>query len=166
MGAYLSFNNSEKLFVIKHEKHGPALLGEGGRTGHSLVVAGFSWLKLMVFPTFAALAMQVSAMEDAAVAGGKNGFLGDESVIIAKKVGGDEERKIVDFVLCEVRRELDPNPETEIVELMIDPDYRGANETYLVNVVLDAHGRRLSVGVVVAVKRTSNGLQAKLEYLD
>lgn len=85
---------------------------------------------------------------------------------VAKQDEKASPARIVDFVLAEVRKQLDPNPETEIVELKIDPDFQGAEDTYLVNAVLDARGRKLSVGVMVSVAKTPEGMKASFAYVD
>jgi hypothetical protein len=87
-----------------------------------------------------------------------------ESTGLPKAKSGD--KKQIDFVLAEVRKQLEPNPETEIVDLTIDPDYKGAADTYLVNVVLDAHGRKLTLGVMVTVQQNAKGPQALLGFID
>jgi hypothetical protein len=71
-----------------------------------------------------------------------------------------------DFAMAEVHRLLDPNPQTEVVDLTIDPDYKGAAGEYLVNVVLDAHGLKLSVGVIVSVQHSAESYQATLNFID
>jgi hypothetical protein len=117
---------------------------------------------------FAAVSMQVAAMgkEPQSDGGYDLAFADTELGAVAKVEDTTDSTKVVDFVLAEVRRRLDPNPDTEIVELKIDPDYRGAKETYLVNAVLDAHGRKLTVGVMVSLKQTSGGLQVTMGYVD
>jgi hypothetical protein len=76
------------------------------------------------------------------------------------------DQKETDFVLAEVRKQLEPNPETAVVELKLDPDYKGADGSYLVNVVLDTHGRKIMLGVVVSVQHNSEGRQATMGYID
>ena len=76
------------------------------------------------------------------------------------------DQKETDFVIAEVRKQLEPNPETEVTELKIDPDYKGPDGSYLVNVVLDAHGRKLMLGVVVSVQHNPEGLHTKMDYID
>ena len=75
-------------------------------------------------------------------------------------------QKETDFVIAEVRKLLESNPETEVVELAIDPDYKGAAGTYLVNVVLDAHGRKLTLGVIVSVPHRVENLQTTMAFID
>lgn len=95
---------------------------------------------------------------------GEFGEVEPEVVVQAEETAAPS--KIIDFVLAEVRRRLDPNPDTEIVELKVDPDFRGSEDTYLVNAVLDAHGRKLTVGVVVTVSKTPEGMKASVSYMD
>lgn len=71
-----------------------------------------------------------------------------------------------DFALAEVRKVLEPNPQTEVIDLTIDPDYKGAEGEYLVNVVLDEHGFRLSLGVLVSVRHKAESFQAMIDFLD
>ena len=77
-----------------------------------------------------------------------------------------DKQKEIDFVLAEVRKQLEPNPETEVVQLSIDPDYRVTASTYLVNTVLDAHGREITLGVMVSVRHKAEGMQATFSYID
>jgi len=122
-----------------------------------------AWFKRAILPVFAGMAMQAMAMEKETL---PEVLTEVESKVATETEVKTESGKVAEFVLAEVRKRLDPNPETEIVELTIDPDYHGAKETYLVNAVLDAHGRKLSVGVMVSVKYTSDGPQATLGYVD
>ena len=71
-----------------------------------------------------------------------------------------------DFVLTEVRKTLEPNPETEVVELAIDPDYSSDENRFLVNVVIDVHGNKLMIGVMVALHPVANGWEASMGYVD
>ena len=76
------------------------------------------------------------------------------------------DKKEVDFVLAEVRKLLEPNPETEVAELSIDPDYVGAGETYLVNVVLDTHEQKLLLGVLVTLHPVADGWETTIGFVD
>jgi hypothetical protein len=112
------------------------------------------------------LSARLSAIEKDEIAVHQRDLAGDEPEMVAKAEEKPAAAKIIDFVLAEVRKRLDPNPETEIVELKIDPDFHGADGTYLVNAVLDARGRKLTVGVMVSVEHTPEGMKTTMGYVD
>jgi hypothetical protein len=74
--------------------------------------------------------------------------------------------KKVDFVLAEVRKVLEPNPESQVIELSIDPDYVGAEDSYLVNVVIEAHEQKLLLGVLVTLRSGENGWETTFGFVD
>jgi hypothetical protein len=120
----------------------------------------------LALPLLASFAVNAAAKEKDEMPLRRGDLAECESQVVAKRDEKTAPAKIVDFVLAEVRKHLDPNPETEIVELKIDPDYRGVEGVYLVNVVLDAHGLKLMVGVMVSVAQTPHGMKATLGYID
>jgi len=112
----------------------------------------------------AASALSAASLGNETTPNQQNDVIADTST--QSKAAQTTELKDVDFVLAEVRKQLEPNPATEIVDLSIDPDYRGASDTFLVNAVLDDHGRKLTLGVMVTVHRNAEGQQASLGYID
>lgn len=164
MGATLSYITSTTLFAAGCERQRFPVWYRMTGWGMDFAVLGRVWLKRVTSLTIAAAAIRASAMGKETVPG--PGYAAEtERGAIAKADANSDSSKISEFVLAEVRRRLDPNPETEIVELKIDPDYRGGKDTYLVNAVLDAHGRTLLVGVLVTVRQTNEGLQAAVGYI-
>jgi hypothetical protein len=75
-------------------------------------------------------------------------------------------QKEIEFVLAEVRKTLDSNPYTEVVELLVDPDYHGVDGAYLVNVILNAQGRKILVGVIVTLRPVANQWETTMEFVD
>jgi hypothetical protein len=133
-----------------------------------LPMATISVRRWRVFPAMiAATLVQATSLLANEPTPPASGPLGDKMVDFASQ--NDKTialAKEAEFVLSEVRKLLDPNPETEIVDLKIDPEYRGSQNIDLVNAVLDAKGRKLTVGVIVAVTRTPSGLKATIGYID
>ncbi|MFT3782653.1 MAG: hypothetical protein QM790_11615 [Nibricoccus sp.] len=76
------------------------------------------------------------------------------------------DKKEVEFVLAEVRKQLEPNPATAVVEIAIDPEYRQGEHDYLVSAVLDSGGRKIYIGVMVRVEGKDEHMKASLAYLD
>lgn len=74
--------------------------------------------------------------------------------------------QMCEFALAEARKAIVVEPSNKVLTLTVDPDYFGAGKTILVNAVLDADGRRESLGVLVTVDKTALGLRARLAYID
>lgn len=165
MGA-TSYITAKRLFAGNCEWLSRAISCCAGGSGSHFSTPSGAWIKRAILPMFAGVAIQSFAMEKETLPELEAVQMDAGSEVAARTEVKTDATRVVDFVLAEVRKRLDPNPETEIVELTIDPNYRGAKETYLVNAVLDAHGRKLSVGVMVKVKYTADGLQATLGYVD
>ena len=76
------------------------------------------------------------------------------------------DKKKVDFVLAEVRKLLETNPESQVAELSVDPGYAGAEDSYLVNVVMEAHEQKLLLGVLVTLRSGENGWETTFGFVD
>jgi len=76
------------------------------------------------------------------------------------------DKKKVDFVLAEVRKLLETNPESQVAELSIDRGYAGAEDSYLVNVVMEAHEQKLLLGVLVTLRSGENGWETTFGFVD
>lgn len=168
MGVTSSCFISAKLFAITCEWQWHSLCRWVRVSGVNSSVPGAVSLKRVLALAVAATTIQATAMgkEPQSDGGYDLAFADTELGASAKVDDATDSTKAVDFVLAEVRKRLDPNPETEILELKIDPDYRGAKETYLVNAVLDAHGRKLTLGIMVSLKQMPRGLQVTMGYVD
>ncbi|MFT3869866.1 MAG: hypothetical protein QM715_15560 [Nibricoccus sp.] len=160
MGVTLSYITSIKPFARDRKSPGGAVWWRVAGWG----AAWHVWARRGAAVTISVAAMTVLAEEDE-LKMDRDYANEPELGTLAKVEPNDGSSKMMDFVLAEVRKRLEPNPETEIVELKIDPDYHGAKDTYLVNAVLDAHGRTLTVGVLVTVRQTNDRLQADVGYI-
>jgi len=124
--------------------------------------------KRVVLPAMlvAACTLLAGATELESVANPGSGFGGVYPLVMVQADFKTTCQKERDFAMAEVRKVLEPNPETEVVDLSIDPDYKGADGVYLVNVVLDAHGLKLWLGVLVSVKHPAENYQATMSFID
>jgi hypothetical protein len=72
----------------------------------------------------------------------------------------------VAFVLAEVRKQLETNPKNQIAELSVDPDFRGNDDVYLVNVILTAYELQYSLGAVVKLRPAASGWATTVAFVD
>ena len=79
---------------------------------------------------------------------------------------GHGDKKEADFVLAEVSKLLENNPKSQVAELSIDPDYVSKEDTYLVNVVMEAHEQKLLLGVLITLHPTVNGWKTTIGFID
>jgi len=134
---------------------------ERGREGRSHGLAVL--LLAVVFPLCSAASTQEPEVSPSIMS---HDTKGDAQEAAVQDNAWHASQKETDFVLAEVRKLLESNPGSQIAELSLDPDYDGEEDTFLVNVVLEAHECRFTVGVMVKLHPIANGWETSLGYVD
>ena len=119
-----------------------------------LIVLAVSIVSLMPFAVGAAPAEESVPRQSVAP--------GEE---LSAKTQAKEPGKIA-FVLAEVRKRIETNPKNQVTELLVDPDFRGEDDIYLVNVLLTTEELKYTLGAVVTLRPAANGWVATVGFVD